>query len=127
MAVQVRNIGTNNLVEIQVSGKLVKADYETFVPQLEKLIRDHGKLRILFEMKDFHGWTMSALWEDFKFDLKHFRDVERVAMLGDKKWEQGMAIFCKPFTTAKIKYFDHTHHDEALTWLAENKPSHVKS
>lgn len=30
-------------------------------------------------------------------------------MAGDKKWEQGkqgMSVFCKPFTTAKIRYFD---------------------
>lgn len=125
MALQLRNDGTNNLVEIEVSGKLVKSDYETFVPQLEKLIRDHGKLRILFEMKDFHGWTLSALWQDFKFDLKHFRDVERIAMVGDKKWEKGMATFCKPFTTAKIKYFGYGQHDQAMAWLAQNEPSHV--
>jgi len=127
MALQVRNDGTNNLVEITVSGKLIKADYETFIPQIEKLIRAQGKLRILFEMKDFHGWTASALWEDFKFDLKHFRDVERIAMVGDKKWEQGMASFCMPFTTAKIKYFDHEHREQALAWLAENAPSHAES
>ena len=127
MALQVRNDGTNNLVEITVSGKLIKADYETFIPQIEKLIRAQGKLRILFEMKDFHGWTASALWEDFKFDLKHFRDVERIAMVGDKKWEQGMASFCKPFTTAKVRYFEHKHRDEALAWLAENAPSHAAS
>jgi hypothetical protein len=30
-----------------------------------------------------------------------------------------MATFCKPFTTAKIKYFDHSQLDEARAWLAE--------
>ena len=61
MALHVRNDGTNNLVEIEVSGKLEKRDYERFVPQLETLIQEHGKLRILFDMNDFHGWTLSAL------------------------------------------------------------------
>jgi hypothetical protein len=30
-----------------------------------------------------------------------------------------MAVFCKPFTTAKIKYFDHTKLDDARKWVAE--------
>jgi len=29
-----------------------------------------------------------------------------------------MAVFCKPFTTAKIKYFDRSNLDEAKTWIA---------
>jgi pimeloyl-ACP methyl ester carboxylesterase len=28
-------------------------------------------------------------------------------MVGDKQWEKGMSVFCRPFTTATIHYFDH--------------------
>ncbi len=38
--------------------------------------------------------------------MKHFRDIDRLAIVGETKWEQGMATFCRPFTTAKIRYFD---------------------
>ena len=31
-----------------------------------------------------------------------------------------MAVFCKPFTSAKIQYFDHAKLDEAQTWIAED-------
>ena len=72
---------------------------------MEKAIQEHGKVRLLVEMRDFHGWGVGALWEDIKFDAKHFCDFERIAMVGDKQWEKGMAVFCKPFTTAKIRYF----------------------
>jgi SpoIIAA-like len=41
-------------------------------------------------------------------------------MVGDKKWEHGMSVFCKPFTTAKIRYFDHTAMAEAQAWLEQN-------
>jgi hypothetical protein len=43
------------------------------------------------------------LWEDIKFSVKHFADIERLAMVGDKKWQRGMAAFCKPFTKATIR------------------------
>jgi hypothetical protein len=38
-------------------------------------------------------------------------------MVGEKKWQHGMAIFCKPFTTATIRYFDHTAIEQARAWL----------
>ena len=40
-------------------------------------------------------------------------------MVGDKKWQQGMATFCKPFTKATIRYFDHADAAEARKWLDE--------
>lgn len=105
---------------IKITGKLAKEDYEQFVPKVEDLIKQQGKVRILMEMHDFHGWEMGALWEDIKFDVKHFGDIERLAMVGESKWEAGMAVFCKPFTTAKIKYFDASKADEARAWIAED-------
>ncbi len=110
------------ILVVHVSGKLAKADYEHFLPEVERLVGQHGKLRILFIMNDFHGWDLGALWEDIKFDIKHFADIERLAMVGERKWEHGMATFCKPFTKAKIRYFDHTDAAEARKWLGETQP-----
>ena len=75
---------------------------------------------MLVVMHDFHGWTAGALWEDIKFDAKHFNDIERLALVGDKKWEHDMSIFCRPFTTAKIRYFDILSENEARNWLESN-------
>jgi hypothetical protein len=104
---------------VHVSGKLVKADYDQFVPEFERLVRQHGRLRLLFDMTGFHGWEVSAAWEDFKFGVEHFADIERLAMVGEKKWQHGMATFCKPFTKAKVRYFDHADAAEARKWLDE--------
>ena len=106
------------VLEIQLTGKLAKEDYEQLVPAVERLVKEHGRIRILVEMRDFHGWTAGALWEDIKFDAKHFKDIDRVAMVGETKWQQGMAVFCKPFTIAKIRYFDRSAIDQAREWLA---------
>ena len=105
------------VLEVQMTGRLSKTDYEQFVPVVEELIKQHGKIRMLIEMHDFHGWTAGALWEDIKFDTKHFKDIEQIAMVGETKWQHGMSVFCKPFTTAKIRHFDHGSTEEARAWL----------
>lgn len=119
MTLQLTEENGGKVVVVQVSGKLVKADYEHFVPEFERLVRQHGKLCLLFDMTGFHGWEVSAAWEDFKFGIEHFADIERLAMVGEKQWQHGMATFCKPFTKAKVRYFDHADVAKARKWLAE--------
>jgi hypothetical protein len=117
MAVQVSERNGGKVLEIMVSGKLTDDDYRRFVPEFERLVREKGKLRVLFHMVDFHGWEAAALWDDISFDLKHFSDIERLAMVGDKAWEHGMSAFCRPFTTATVRYFDRSALAEAQAWL----------
>ncbi len=119
MSFEITETTVGNVVEVHATGKLTKEAYELFVPMTEEKIREYGKIRVLFVMHDFHGWTMSAAWEDFKFDLKHFNDIERLAIVGESKWEQGMSWFCRPFTTASIKYFDQADLDQARLWIRE--------
>ena len=117
MSIQLHVEDGGKVLLARVSGKLTKADYARFVPEFERLVRHSGRLRVLFEMTDFHGWEAGALWEDIKFDIKHFADIERIAMVGEQKWQHGMAAFCKPFTIASIRYFDQADAAEAREWL----------
>jgi hypothetical protein len=105
------------ILEVDLAGKLSKSDYERFVPHAEQLIREHGKLKLLVSMHEFDGWTLGGFWEDMKFDAKHFRDIKKIAFVGDEKWEKGMSTFCKPFTSAEIKFFPSEQIDQARQWL----------
>ena len=119
MSVLLRPEMDGKILVVHVSGRLTREDYRQFVPELEKSVEQHEKIRILFEMEDFHGWKASALWEDVKLGFKHWSDIERVAMVGDKAWEKGMSVFCKPFTRAKIQYFDLAEIDQAREWVSD--------
>jgi len=119
MAVELVEVAGGKILEIRVTGKLTKEDYEHFVPRTEELMKE-SKVKILMSMHDFSGWDMGALWEDIKFDIKHFGDIEKLALVGEKQWEKGMAMFCKPFTTAKVEYFDQSEIEKAREWLAED-------
>jgi hypothetical protein len=120
MPIQLNEESGGKVLVLHISGKLVKADYEHFVPEFERLLGQHGRLRLLFDMSDFHGWEGSAVWEDVKFDVKHFADIERLAMVGNKKWQHGMAMFFKPFTKATTQYFDLANTAAARKWLGED-------
>lgn len=117
MPITITELG-DDVVQVDLSGKLHKADYDEYVPAIEAIIERAGKVRFLMIMKDFHGWDLGAVWEDTKFDMKHHADIARIAMVGDKKWEEWMAKVCRPFTGANIKYFDASERDAAREWIA---------
>ena len=103
----------------KMSGKLHDEDYKTFVPLVDEAIAKQGKVRMLAQFHDFHGWDMHALWDDTKFATTHCLKIERIALVGEKTWEKWMAVVCKPFSMAKIRYFDVAQFDAAKAWLAE--------
>ena len=127
MAVELREEGGGKILVLNLSGKLAKEDYARFTPEVERAVKQHGKVRMLVRMHDFHGWTAGAVWEDLKFDWHHFSHIERLAIVGESRWEHGMAVFCKPFTTAKVRYFDQGKADEADAWIHEGIKQPVSS
>ena len=119
MPIHLNEENGGRILVVQVTGKLETADYDHFVPEFERLVREHGRVRVLFEMAGFQGWTAGALWQDTRFAVRHFGDIDRLAVVGEKAWQEGMATFCKPFTQATIRYFDHANTADARMWLGE--------
>jgi hypothetical protein len=117
MPIKLKEENGGKILIIHATGKLVKKDYGHLVSEFARLVRLHGRLRVLFDMTGFHGWNTAAMWEDIKFDLTHFADIERLAMVGDHQWQHFMAIFFKPFTNAESRYFDHADVVKAQKWL----------
>ena len=117
MAIELTENAEARLLEVKASGKLSKEDYENFEPGVSGLVQSAGKIKILFVMHDFHGWSLGAVWEDIKFATKHCRDIEKIAMVGEHAWEKWMSTICKPFTMSKIKYFDAGEEEAAREWL----------
>ncbi len=107
------------VIEIAITGKLTSEAYEAFLPVIESKINEFGKVRMLVVLHDFHGWDAGALWEDIKFDWKHHSHIERLAMVGESNWEKGMSVFCEPFTSATIQYFDVADVDKARAWVTD--------
>ena len=117
--IEILKESSGRVVGFSLSGKLHDEDYKTFVPQMERVIEREGKVRLLAHFHDFHGWDLHAAWDDMAFGAKHLRDIEKVALVGDRKWEEWMARICKPFTRAAVKYFDAGELDKAWAWLRE--------
>jgi len=117
--IQVDPTPVGTIVTLKFREKLDKEDYETFVPMIESQMKNGSSIRLLAELHDFEGWTAGALWEDTKFAAKHFNDIERLAVVGESRWQKGVTVFVKPFTSADVRYFDMQEIDRARKWIRE--------
>ena len=106
-----------DLLATRVSEKLTSADYDILLPHLDKILAEHGEIRWYFEMVTFHGWDLAGFWRDVKFDVQHANDFSRIAMVGEKQWQQWMTDLMKPFTSAEIRFFELKDRNAALDWV----------
>ncbi len=108
-----------NLVELHASGKMTRAEYKDLLPRLEPLLSRKPPVRCYIELHDFHGWEAAALWDELKFDLKHRRDLGRVAVVGETRLEKWGANLSRLFFASEVRYFDHAHAAAARAWVTE--------
>lgn len=106
-----------NIVGIRFSGTLTEDDYEETVPFLEDQIEKHTTVRLFFEMDDVDGWEPEPLWEDWTFDLRHARDADKIAVVGDAPWETWMTKMRMLFLSADVRFFETDDRDDAWSFL----------
>ncbi len=112
---------TGKILWLRAAEKLTEKDYrEVLVPRLEAVLREHGKVRVLFHLDpDFQGWTAGGLWEDLKLDWQHLGDFEKVALVGASIWvDAGMKLFAH-FMPGQVRTFLREHLAEAWIWIQE--------
>ena len=108
-----------NIVFSIAEEKLDDEDYKKLLPVLRRKVEEHGMIRWYFEMRNFKGWSPGAMWKDVTFDFKNRENLEKIAMVGDRKWEEKLTDLMKPFSNADIKFFSLEQKEEAKKWISK--------
>ena len=114
---------SGKVVALNVCGKLHHSDYEELEPKLETIINENGSIQLICYMEDFEGWDLQALWDDLMLDIKHCKDIDRLAIVGNKKWMAYSAKLAKMFINGEAKFFSPNLKDEAWEWIQDGAGS----
>ena len=104
---------------IRVSGALRKEEMDAAQAAFIKALGPHddGKVLVMIA-EDFCGWVGGEVWSDMTFFVEHGDRVEKIAIVGDPKWESRMLMFTGAgFRRAPVKYFTENQLSEAYAWL----------
>lgn len=103
----------------RVSGKLTQAELVKLQKSAAETIRRQGKVRILVIAENFQGWEKGGNWDDDSFQSEHDPHIEKMAIVGDSKWEDLALIFvAKGLRSFPIEFFPPADLARARAWLA---------
>ena len=108
-------------IGFKLSGKVTAEDYDVLLPRLDEAISAYGKINLLVVMGDFEGWAgLDAAKADFKLGTQQYRQVEKAAFVGEKKWQEWMVKIMDPFTRrTDERFFDLDRLEDAWQWIKE--------
>lgn len=110
----------DDVLGVQARGKITARDYdETLVPHIERMLKDHKKVKLLFHAgSDFEGYSTGAMWDDAKLGVMHLTDFDKVAIVSDVGWvRHGTKLFA-PLFPAQFHLFSNDELDEAKAWIS---------
>lgn len=106
-----------NTLGVSLSGEISAEDVRVLSACLEEMIEKHGKVRLLIEFREVDHIKAGALWEDLKFDARHYRDIGRLAIVGDSKWQKWLTSLAVPFASDDARFFHAAQISDAWEWL----------
>jgi hypothetical protein len=110
-------INEDGVVGLQMTGVLRDADYQSFVPDLDKLLERIAPVRVLVDWEDFEGWDEEAAANAFHFRMTHRSDFERIAILGGRDYQRDAKRLAEELGDVEVRLFAVGERDAALAWL----------
>ena len=76
---------------------------------------------VLIDLKEFAGEEAKAWLPDLKFGPRFHDKIVKMAIVGDKRWEDWLTSLVHPFYAKEGKYFHTNEIAKAWTWLREEE------
>ena len=93
-------------------------DHDTGDPQIDSLIIQHGKIRLLIDASGFNGWENIAAFENHAVFIKnHHQKIERIAVIATHDWQHWVIGAVRMFLHPEVRAYDKSHEAEALQWI----------
>jgi hypothetical protein len=119
LSIGIERVDDNFFLSLKATGKLTHQDYQVITPMIDAAVKEvtTPKIKAIFDVTEMQGWELRAAWDDFKLGLNHGSEFEKIAIYGNKHWQEIIANIGSWFISGEVEYFEQYH--QALTWLNE--------
>jgi len=117
LSIGIERINNKFFLSLKAVGKLTHEDYLTITPMLDSALKGVKEpiVNAFIDARELEGWELRAAWDDFKLGLKHGREFNKIAILGNKTWQEYAAKLGSWFISGEIKFFEES--STAFNWL----------
>jgi hypothetical protein len=118
LTIGIERVNSEFFLTLKASGKLTHQDYQTITPLIDGALArvKQPKIKALIDGTELEGWELRAAWDDLKLGLSHGSEFIKIAIYGNKKWQEISAKIASWFVSGEVKYFD--NEESALDWLS---------
>jgi hypothetical protein len=109
-----------DVLALEMVGRTTHKDFEdVMIPKAEALMKAGPIKALMVVRSDLMDYVPEALWDAqlAAFKLRHWRDVERYAVVTDHAWLQGVGHMFAPFFPGLIRFFPLAELDTAKAWV----------
>ncbi|WP_027872945.1 STAS/SEC14 domain-containing protein [Spongiibacter marinus] len=117
LSIGIDRVGEAFFLSLKAQGKLTHEDYEIITPMIDGALQkvESPKVKALIDGTELEGWELRAAWDDLKLGLKHGSEFEKIAIVGNKRWQERLSKVGGWFISGEVQYFE--NENEALAWL----------
>ena len=108
---------SGNVVGARVGGRLDGEECKLLAARIEALIGEHKTVRLLLDVSECDRVDPAAAWEEFVMGVKHWNDLERVAIVGGAKWSRVAASTLNRLTYGEAEHFSADELAGAWVWV----------
>ena len=107
----------DNILGFKILGGITKRQKKQICEVLEKKIRESGKVRLLLVVEAHEKMDAESLLFDLNFILAYSDKIERMAIIGNKVWEETWIALFGLFSHIRLQYFDRSKVKAAWKWI----------
>ena len=109
----------DGILTVRITGKLTQPELRAAQNQMAAILQRQSKTRILVLAEGFQGWAQGGDWGDLSFQMENDPFIEKMAIVGEKKWEDLALIFAaQGLRKFPVEYFQTADLVKARSWLA---------
>lgn len=83
----------DRLCVLRVAGELKKSELDAVQFEFVEKNAGSGTVKLLVLLENFTGWERNEAWGDTDFFFSHRNDFEKIAVVGNPRWEEPVLAF----------------------------------
>lgn len=108
---------SDNVMGFRVTGFIKRKDYRAIDSEMDRLLEEYENIKLLLQFDNFLWEFMTAWGKDAGFGMKYGAKIDKLAIVGERKWQEAMAKLSAPIFGKESKFFHAENIDSAWEWL----------
>jgi len=115
-----KNFKNEAVVQLQLASLLNDREEARLSHLLEKKIKSHGRIRVFIELENYPAAdSAESLYEDMNLIKFHADGIEKMAVVGDRVWQETWVALFGLFSGTETAYFDRSEEEKAVAWVEQ--------